>query len=159
LRGRGKTVFPINPTIEEFLGDRCYRDVASLPQRPDGIVIVTRPEIAEGLIRECAAAGIPRVWLHNMLGTRPRFMKAASAKMTSVPASAVEICRRSGMTVIPGSCPMQFIGDLGHRCMRGILKIAGPRLVGDLFLLVEIALFRSLERFAEFANAFAKPTS
>lgn len=125
LRSRGRTVFAVHPTLAEFEGDRCYRDLASLPQKPDGLVIVTRPEIAEELIRQCAAAGVPRVWLHNMLGTRPRFMKSMAAKMTSVPPAAVEICRAGGIRVIPGSCPMQFIGDAGHRCMRGILRFAG----------------------------------
>lgn len=125
LRSRGVTVLPVNPNHAEYLGEHCYPDVQSLPQKPDGIVIVTNPRTADALIREAAEAGVRRIWLHNMLGTRPRFMKAAGAKMTSVPADAVEFCRAKGITVIPGSCPMQFVGDPGHRCMRALLRWTG----------------------------------
>lgn len=125
LRNRGVTVLAVNPKVTEYLGDRCYPDVRSLPRKPDGIVIVTNPVNAEKLVRECAEAGIRRVWLHSMLGTNPRLMKSTASKITSVSAAVVEICRQNGISVIPGSCPMQFVGDFGHRCIRGFLRITG----------------------------------
>lgn len=126
LRERGYKVFAINPHIDSFLNDPCYPDLFSLPEKPDGLVIVTRPAVAEELVRQCALAGIPRVWLHSMLGTRPRFMKKVAASITSVSPEAVRICQQSGITVIPGSCPMQWLGaDFGHTCMRGILRATG----------------------------------
>ena len=56
LRNRGFTVYGINPGIDTFLGDPCYPDVASLPETPDGLVIVTKPAIAEDLVRQCVRA-------------------------------------------------------------------------------------------------------
>ena len=125
LRNRGTTVYPINPKHDAYLGERCYPDVASLPRKPDGVVIVTRPAIAEELVRQCIDAGVPRVWLHSMLGTTPHFGRERAARITSVSPTAVDLCRRNGITVIPGSCPMQFAGDFGHTCMRGFLRITG----------------------------------
>jgi len=126
LRERGYAVYAINPHIGSFLDDPCYPDLFSLPEKPDGLVIVTRPAVAEELIRQCALAGVPRVWLHSMLGTRPRFMKKVAASITSVSPEAVRLCQQSGITVIPGSCPMQWLGaDFGHTCMRGILRATG----------------------------------
>lgn len=126
LRERGYTVYAINPHIDGFLGDPCYPDVFSLPEKPDGLVIVTRPAVAEDLVRQCALAGVARVWLHGMLGTRPRLMKNVAATITSVSPGAVRLCEESGIAVIPGSCPMQFLGaDLGHTCMRGVLRATG----------------------------------
>ena len=126
LRERGYTVYAINPHIDSFLGDPCYPDVFSLPEKPDGLVIVTRPAVAVALVRQCALAGVPRVWLHSALGTRPRFMKSVAASITSVSPEAVRLCEESGISVIPGSCPMQFLGaDFGHTCMRGILRATG----------------------------------
>jgi len=123
LRERGYTVYAINPHLGSFLDDPCYPDLFSLPEKPDGLVIVTRPSVAEDLVRQCALAGVPRVWLHSMLGTRPRFMKKVAASITSVSPEAVRLCQQSGITVIPGSCPMQWLGaDFGHTCMRGILR-------------------------------------
>src|SRR5262245_19660249 len=62
LRKTGHMVYAVNPTAQNINGDPCYPDVSSIPQRPDGVVIVTRPEIAEKVVHECAAAGIKRVW-------------------------------------------------------------------------------------------------
>lgn len=126
LRERGYTVYAINPHTSGFLGDPCYPDVFSLPAKPDGLVIVTRPAVAEDLVRQCAMAGVPRVWLHSMLGTRPRLMKKVAASITSVSPEAVRLCEENDISVIPGSCPMQFLGaDFGHTCMRGILRATG----------------------------------
>lgn len=125
LKQRGYTVYGINPHDTVVLGDRCYPSIASLPETPDGVVIVTKPGIAEALVRQCIEAGVPRVWLHSALGTRPRLMKSVAASITSVSPEAVRLCRDNGITVIPGSCPMQFLGDFGHTCMRGLLRATG----------------------------------
>lgn len=126
LKQKGYTVYGINPHGGEIQGDRCYPGVASLPEKPDGIVIVTKPSVAEALVRQCIEAGVPRVWLHSVLGTRPRLMKSVAASITSVSPEAVRLCHENGITVIPGSCPLQFLGaDFGHTCMRGILRATG----------------------------------
>ncbi len=89
-------------------------------------MIVTKPAIAEDLARQCVKAGVPRVWLHCMLGTRPRLFKGLAANLGSVSPEAVRICQENGIEVIPGSCPMQFLGeDFGHTCMRGLLRMTG----------------------------------
>ena len=126
LKEHGYTVYAINPHIDSFLGDPCYPDLFSLPEKPDGLVIVTRPAVAEELVRQCALAGVPRVWLHSALGTRPRLLKKVAASISSVSPAAVRICAESGISVIPGSCPLQFLGaDFGHTCMRGFLRATG----------------------------------
>jgi predicted CoA-binding protein len=126
LRERGTTVFAVNPHLDAFQGDPCYPDLASLPETPDGLVIVTKPAVAEDLVRQCAQAGVPRVWMHCVLGTRPRFLKDLAASIGSVSPEAVRLCRENGIAVIPGSCPMQFLGeDFPHTCMRGVLRLSG----------------------------------
>ena len=126
LRKKGIAVLAINPHIDSFDDERCYPDIASLPELPDGLVIVTKPAVAEDLVRQCVEAGVPRVWMHCMLGTRPRFLKNLAASIGSVSPAAVRLCRENGIAVIPGSCPMQFLGeDFPHTCMRGVLRMTG----------------------------------
>lgn len=126
LRKRGYTVFAVNPHLDAFEGEPCYPDLASLPIKPDGLVIVTRPAVAEELVRQCVQAGVPRVWMHCMLGTRPRLMKNLAKSIGSVSPEAVRLCHENGIAVIPGSCPMQFLGeDFPHTCMRGVLRMTG----------------------------------
>jgi uncharacterized protein len=116
LKRTGHEVFPVNPHLETFEGGRCYPDVRSIPRGVDGVVIVTRPETTERIVQDCTDAGICRVWMHQSF-------RAGS----SVSPTAVEHCRRHGITAIAGGCPMMFGEgvDFGHACMRWILRLTG----------------------------------
>src|SRR4026209_34697 len=61
LKRAGHDVFPVNPNMQAFEGDRCYPDVKSIPGGVDGVVIVTRPEITERIVRDCSDDGVRRV--------------------------------------------------------------------------------------------------
>lgn len=115
LRDTGYEVFPINPNAESVEGDHCYADLKSIPQPVDGVFIATTPQAAEQIVRECAAAGVSRVWMHRSFGTG------------SVSDAAVKFCDENKITVIAGGCPMMFCQpvDFGHKCMRWILKWSG----------------------------------
>jgi predicted CoA-binding protein len=112
----GHEVIPVTRNLKTFEGVPCYPDLQSIPGGADGVVIITRPETTERIVRDCAEAGIPRVWMHESL-----------AKGSSVSPDAVEYCRQRGLSVIAGACPMMFGTevDFGHRCMRWILGIRG----------------------------------
>ena len=116
LKTTGHDVFPVNPHMETFEGDRCYPDVRSIPGGVDGVVIITRPETTERIVRDCGDAGVRRVWMHQSM-----------AKGSSVSPQAVEYCRQHDISVIAGACPMMFGPgvDFGHRCMRWAMKVSG----------------------------------
>ena len=116
LRKAGRDVFPVNPHMQTFEGERCYPDLKSIPGGVDGVVIITRPEITERIVHDCVEAKVPRVWMHQSLG-----------KGSSVSPQAVEDCQRHGISVIAGACPMMFGSgvDFGHTCMRWFLNFTG----------------------------------
>jgi predicted CoA-binding protein len=115
LRERGYEVFPVNPKADEVEGDRCYRDLRSIPGGVDAVVIGTRPEIAEETMRECAELGIKHVWMHRSFGAG------------SVSEAATADGRGRGITVIDGGCPCMFdpTADLVHKAMRLIFTLNG----------------------------------
>ena len=121
LRERGYEVFAVNPNAEEVEGDRCYHDLHAIPGGVDAVVIATRPEHADGTVRECAELGITQVWMHRGPGAG------------SVSQSAADYGREQGMTVIDGGCPCMFgpTADFGHKAMRVVLTLGGkvPRQV------------------------------
>lgn len=125
LQKKGYVVYPVNPHLEKFDGEPCFPNLTALPDRPDGVIIVTTPAVAERIVEEAIAKGIRRIWMHGALGTTPRLFSGVAKSITSVSPKAMQRCRESGVTVIPGSCPMQFIGDPGHRCMRAVLRLTG----------------------------------
>jgi hypothetical protein len=105
----------VNPQADSVEGDRCFRDLRSLPEPVDAAVLATPAGTARGLVEECFNAGIPRVWMHRSLGEG------------SVSDDAVQFCREKNMAVIPGGCPMMFCPpvDFGHKCMRWFLRLTG----------------------------------
>ncbi len=121
LRDRGFEVFAVNPNAETVEGDPAYRDLASIPGGVEAVVIATRPEQAEGTMREAADLGVRRAWMHRSFG------------VGSVSAEATAVGRAAGMTVIDGGCPLMFgvAADPGHKIMRGCLRLTGkvPRTV------------------------------
>lgn len=62
LKEKGFTVFPVNPVYEEVEGDRCYKNLSSLPEKPEVINMVVAPERAKGFLQEAAGLGIKYVW-------------------------------------------------------------------------------------------------
>ena len=72
LRDSGHEVFAVNPNAEQVEGDRAYAAVTTIPGGVDGVVIVTTPEAAEGVVVDCVSAGVPRVWLHRGPWARQR---------------------------------------------------------------------------------------
>jgi len=113
LQARGHEVFPVNPHAETFQGNPCYPNVQAIPGGVDAVVIATRPEITEQVVRDCAEAGVRRVWMHDN---------------TLIPGSrsdeAVQFCQEHGIAVIDGACPMMWL-DFGHKCMRAVLGLMG----------------------------------
>jgi uncharacterized protein len=116
LKNTGHDVFPVNPHIQTFEGDRCYPDLQSIPGGVDGVVTVTRPEITEQIVHDCNEAGVRRVWMHQSLG-----------QGSSVSAAADEYCRQHNISVIAGACPMMYGegADFGHACMWWVLRLTG----------------------------------
>lgn len=128
FKENGYRVFAVNPRIAEFNGDPCYPDLASIPEKPDAVFILTNPKVTDQIVRQCVDLGIRHVWMHCMMGVKP----GLAASMTSVSRDAVAACRENGIAVIPGSCPNQFLApDFGHAMMRGLWRLFGNLKVED----------------------------
>ena len=115
LRGSGYEVFPINPSATETESARCYPDLRSAPGPIDGVVVVTHPNVAAELVRQCGDCGVRRVWFHRSFG------------QGSVSDDAVRECKARGIQCIVGGYPLMYCEpvDFGHRCMRWWLRRGG----------------------------------
>ncbi len=122
FKNSGYRVFAVNPHINEFKGDPCYPDLKSLPEKPDAVFILASPRVTDQIVRDCVELGVKHVWMHCLMGTKP----GIAASMSSVSPEAVELCRQNGISVIPGTCPNQWLNaDFGHALMRGLWRLVG----------------------------------
>ena len=128
FKDAGYQVFAVNPRIATYEGAPCYPDLKSIPEKPDAVFILANPNVTDEIVRQCVDLGVKHVWMHCMMGTKP----GLAAGMTSVSLDAAALCRANGISVIPGSCPNQFLNpDFGHGMMRGLWGLLGFMSVED----------------------------
>jgi uncharacterized protein len=122
FKDNGYQVYAVNPRISTYAGAPCYPDLKSIPDKVDGVFILTNPKVTDEIVQQCVELGIKHIWMHCMMGTKP----GLAGSMTSVSQAAVEKARANGIAVIPGSCPNQFLKpDFGHAMMKGMWKLFG----------------------------------
>ncbi len=115
LKKCGYTVFAVNPNAEEVEDEPCYPNLGAIPEKVDGVVIATHPDVSADIVRQCHEHGVPRVWFHRSFGTG------------SVSDEALRECERLGVEPIVGGCPLMFCDpvDIAHKCMRWFLQHRG----------------------------------
>lgn len=111
LKQRGLTVYPVHPKLESLDGDRCYPGLGEIPEKPDAVVIVVKPEKAAAVVEDAAAAGISRVW----------FQQGADFS------EAARMATQRGMNVVTGKCILMYAGPVTglHRVHQWIARLIG----------------------------------
>ena len=108
FKENGYAVSAVNPRLTSFEGDPCYPDLGSIPEKPDGVFILTNPQVTEQVVHQCVDLGIERVWMHCLMGTRP----GLAASMTSVSQEPRSLGH--WLALVPGSAALH-----PGRCVRG----------------------------------------
>ncbi|QUH26025.1 CoA-binding protein [Serpentinicella alkaliphila] len=62
LKNHGYTVYGVNPNYTEVEGEKIYRSIAELPEKPECIDMVVSPRISEKFLDEIKENGIEYVW-------------------------------------------------------------------------------------------------
>ncbi|MCB9676967.1 MAG: CoA-binding protein [Alphaproteobacteria bacterium] len=105
----GTEVYGVNPGFEPDPDAHHYAKLADIPGEPvEAVFLTTTPAVSAEVVRECAALGIRRVWMHQGMGAG------------SVSPDAVAFCRENGIAVIDRGCPMMFVEpvDWFHKAFR-----------------------------------------
>ena len=112
---RGYDIVPVNPFIEEIGGMKSYASVKEIEPPVEAVLIMTKPEPAVDVLRDCIEANIPLVWLYRGAGKG------------SVSNEAMELAKQNNIRVIPGFCPYMFIPDSGmiHKIHGFFMRIVG----------------------------------
>jgi predicted CoA-binding protein len=115
FRQRGYDAVPVNPEAREMDGQPCFARLQEIEPPVGGALCMTPPALTDQVVRDCAEAGIKRVWMYRATG------KGA------VSADAVKFCEANGISVIAGECPMMFLpgGAWFHRFHGWVKKITG----------------------------------
>ena len=112
---RGYDMIPVNPGAQQIGGRRCFARVQDIRPPVEAVLLMTSPKVTETIVRDCAAIGIPRVWMYRAGGRG------------SISHRAVAFCQEQGIRVVPGQCPLMFLPNAGtiHRLHGLIRRLTG----------------------------------
>ena len=112
LTQHGYEVVPINPHIETVDGLRGYARVLDVPGPLDGVILMTSPRVTSEVVRDCATAKVPRVWMHRGVGAG------------AVSDEAIRFCEAHEIEVIAGECPLMFLSQTGPHAVHAAVRKA-----------------------------------
>lgn len=115
LRKRGYDVVPVNPGVGDVDGQPCFARVQDVTPPVDGALLMTRPDVTDRVVHDCATAGVKRIWMYQATGRG------------AVSRTALDFCAQKEISVIPGFCPYMFLPNAGfiHRFHGFVKKLTG----------------------------------
>lgn len=105
------TLYPINPNTVEINGQKCYRDIISLPEDVGSIILIMQKEQTTAAVKQAIDKGIKNIWIQQKCDT-PEALKLAAD---------------SGANIIYGKCIMMFADPVSgfHRFHRSVMGFFG----------------------------------
>lgn len=112
---RGYDVVPVNPQAAEIEGRQCFARAQEISPAADCALVMTSAGASERIVRDCAEAGIRRIWLYRAVGRG------------AVTREAVELGKAHGLEIVAGFCPFMFFPQANwfHRLHGLLVKLTG----------------------------------
>ena len=88
IQEHGYRIIPVNPATQEILGEKCYPDLASIPEPVDVVDIFRRSEEVPTIVADAIKIGARAVWMQKGVISE----EGASA------------ARKAGLTVVMNEC-------------------------------------------------------
>ena len=91
LKRAGYHLIPINPKADRIIGEKAYRDLASVPVKVDAVQIFRPAAEASGIVDDAIRIGAKVVWMQEGIENE----------------QAAEKARAAGLQVVMDRCMMQ----------------------------------------------------
>ena len=88
MQAQGYHIIPVNPQIEEALGEKSYPSLLDVPGKIDLVDVFRRPEYVDEIVDQAIRMKIPAIWLQEEV----------------INESAAEKARQAGMLVVMDRC-------------------------------------------------------
>ena len=88
LQTQGYRIIPVNPKIDESLGQKSYRSLLDVPEKIDIVNIFRRPEFVEEVVDQAIQLKVPAIWMQEEV----------------INERAAEKARQAGIFVIMDAC-------------------------------------------------------
>jgi len=65
MQSHGYRIIPVNPLIEETLGEKSYPDLKSVPEPIDMVNLFRRSELVPPVVDEAIEVGVKYIWMQD----------------------------------------------------------------------------------------------
>ena len=65
MQSQGYRIIPVNPMIEEALGEKSYPDLKSVPEPIDMVDVFRRSELVPPVVDEAIEVGVKYIWMQD----------------------------------------------------------------------------------------------
>jgi len=79
MQEQGYRIIPVNPMIEEVLGEKSYPDLQSVPDSIDMVNIFRRSELVAPVVEQAIEIGVKYIWMQDGVVNPEWAAKAESA--------------------------------------------------------------------------------
>ena len=91
MHAAGYRIIPVNPYLEEALGEKAYPDLLSIPEPVDMVVIFRRSEDVPPVVDDAIEIGAKVVWMQLGIVNEEAAAKARAAGLQVVMNSCIKI--------------------------------------------------------------------
>jgi uncharacterized protein len=63
MQQHGYRIVPVNPKVENVLGERSYASLSDLPMKPDVVNVFRLPKFIPGIVDEMLRLGFENIWV------------------------------------------------------------------------------------------------
>lgn len=88
MQTQGYRIIPVNPNIEECLGEKAYPSLLDVPEKIDIVNIFRRSEFVEPVVDQAIQLKVPAIWMQEDV----------------IHEKAAEKARKAGIFVVMDSC-------------------------------------------------------
>jgi uncharacterized protein len=90
LQKHGYRIIPVNPELDEALGERAYHDLLAVPEPIDLVLVFRRSEAVEPIVEQAIQVKAKAIWLQKGI----------------INIQAAETARAAGLLVVMDACMM-----------------------------------------------------
>jgi len=65
MQRQGYKIYPVNPSIDQVLGEKSYPSLASLPIKPDVVNVFRVPSLIPAIVDEMLMLGLHHLWVQQ----------------------------------------------------------------------------------------------
>ncbi|MBK8944792.1 MAG: CoA-binding protein [Ignavibacteriae bacterium] len=111
LRKKNLNVFPVNPNLEIFEGDKCFKNLNELKGKIDAVINCVSPNKTLSIVNEANSIGVKNIWMQQGSETD----------------EAINYCKENGINEIHKECILMFVEPVNsiHSFHKWIWKILG----------------------------------